>query len=75
MELGAGFDETWSKIRWDLVQDLMELGAKFNGCRAQYIRMCRPMLAYVCPDAYVRVGLHVTNMRADTLLMSGLIRY
>ena len=75
MELGAGFDETWSKIRWDLVQDLMELGAKFNGCRAQYIRMCRPMLAYVCPDAYVRLGLHVTNMRADTLLMSGLIRY
>ena len=75
MELGAGFDETWSKIQWDLVQDLMELGAKFNGCRAQYIRMCRPMLAYVCPDAYVRVGLHVTNMRADTLLMSGLIRY
>ena len=29
------------------VQDLMELGAKFNGYRAQYIRMCRPMLAYV----------------------------
>ena len=75
MELGAGFDETWGKIRWDLVQDLMGLGAKFNGCRAQYICMCRPMLAYVCPDAYVRVGLHVTNMRADTLLMSGLIRY
>ena len=56
MELGAGFDETWGKIRWDLLQDLMELGAKFNGCRAQYIRMCKPMLAYVCPDAYVRVG-------------------
>ncbi|WP_348701790.1 hypothetical protein [Phocaeicola sartorii] len=35
MELGAGFDETWGKIRWDLVQDLMELGAKFNGYRAQ----------------------------------------
>ena len=75
MELGPRSDGTWGKIRWDLVQDLMELGAKFNGCRAQYIRMCRPMLAYVCPDAYVRVGLHVTNMRADTLLMSGLIRY
>ena len=57
------------------MQDLMELGAKFNGYRAQYIRMCRPMLAYVCPDAYVRVGLHVTNIRADTLLMLGLIRY
>lgn len=75
MELGPRSDGTWGKIRWDLVQDLMELGAKFNGYRAQYIRMCRPMLAYVCPDAYVRVGLHVTNMRADTLLMSGLIRY
>lgn len=34
--------------------------------------MCRPMLAYVWPDAYVRVGLHVTNIRADTLLMLGL---
>ena len=30
MELGAGFDETWGKIRWDLVQDLMELGAKIQ---------------------------------------------
>ena len=49
MELGAGFDETWGKIRWDLVQDLMELGAKFNGCRAQYIRMCRPMLRMCDP--------------------------
>ena len=72
----------WCKVRWNLVQDSMELGTRFNGAwckvqwsKVQYIRMCRPMLAYVCPDAYVRVGLHVTNMRADTLLMSGLIRY
>lgn len=60
-----------------LVQDSMKLGArfnglgaKFNGYRAQYIRMCMADAWRMCdPDAYVRVGLHVTNIRADTLLM------
>ncbi|GFI00770.1 hypothetical protein IMSAGC004_03179 [Bacteroidaceae bacterium] len=44
----------WCKVRWNLVQDSMELGAKANGagcdtyiCVGRCLRMCNPMPTYV----------------------------